>query len=57
MEKSCLIVFTGGKGIDVTFTGEWIRADLDRAHVALFRELPKHVVARRRALEKEKENG
>ena len=59
MEKSCLIVFSGeSKGIEVTFAGEWIRADLDRVQVALFRELPKHIAKRRDELKrKENENG
>jgi len=52
-------VFSGeSKGIEVTFAGEWIRADLDRVQVALFRELPKHIAKRRDELKrKENENG
>jgi len=59
MQKSCVIEFNpGGKGIEVTFAGEWIRADLDRVQVALFRELPKHIAKRRDELKrKENENG
>jgi len=59
MQKSCVIEFNlEGKGIEVTFAGEWIRADLDRVQVALFRELPKHIAKRREELKrKEKDNG
>ena len=45
-EKSCVIQFSLA-GIDVTFSGEWIRADVDRTYSAMFRELPKHTVKRR----------
>ena len=55
-EKSCLVVFNS-EGIDVTLVGEWQRSDVDRAHVAIFKELPKHIVKRRDELKrKEKEN-
>lgn len=57
MEKSCVIRFDlEGKGIDVTFAGDWIRKDVDLANVAMFRELPKYLNERREKLRKEKEN-
>jgi len=56
-EKSCLIVFKSErKGIEITFVGNWIRADVDRAYSAMFGELPKHFVKVRKELEESKKS-
>lgn len=56
MEKSCVVVIEP-KGIEVTFAGDWQRSDVEKVYVAMFKELPKHLVKRRDELKrKEKEN-
>jgi len=55
-EKECLIKFEPDKkGITVTYVGDWQRSDVDKSYVAMFKELPRHIVARREKLKKEKE--
>jgi len=52
--KKCTIKFneTGKAGIEVKFEGTWIRVDLEKARVAMMRELPRYTVKMRENLMK-----
>lgn len=51
MDKTCLITFWDEGAPKVSFRGSWIRKDVEVAYSAMFKELPRHIVARRKLIE------
>ena len=50
-EKSCTISFGERGELEVVFTGDWIRKDLDAVHHAMFKSLLNYLAERRKNLE------
>ena len=50
-EKSCTISFGERGELEVVFTGDWIRRDLDAVHHAMFKNLLNYLTERRKNLE------
>ena len=50
-EKSCTISFGERGELEVVFTGDWIRRDLDAVYHAMFKNLLNYLTERRKNLE------